>query len=85
MAELDQSLKHFTRAIELTQGKALLPKFALARTYYCMKGDKGSYEKTLREIVDAPDLLPEQRLQNAIAKRRSRRYLGKSRMATCGF
>jgi hypothetical protein len=85
MAELDASLKHFMRAIELTQGKALLPKFALARSYYCMKGDKGSYEKTLREVIDAPDLLPEQRLQNAIAKRRARRYLGKSRMATCGF
>jgi hypothetical protein len=36
-------------------------------------------------VVDAPDALPEQRLQNTIAKRRARRYLGKSRMAACGF
>jgi hypothetical protein len=85
MAELDTSLKHFLRAIELTRGKALLPKFQLARTYFCMKGDKASYEKTLREVLEAPDVLPEQRLQNAIAKRRARRYLGKSRMASCGF
>ena len=85
MAELDMSLKHFMRAIELTRGNALLPKFTLARTYYCMKGDKASYEKTLREVVDAADVLPEQRLQNAIAKRRARRYLSKSRMANCGF
>jgi hypothetical protein len=85
MAELDMSLKHFMRAIELTHGNALLPKFTLARTYYCMKGDKASYEKTLREVIDASDVLPEQRLQNAIAKRRARRYLSKSRMANCGF
>jgi hypothetical protein len=85
MAELDASYKHFTRAIELTKGKALLPKFTMAKSYFCMKGDKASYEKTLKEIVDAYDSLPEQRLQNTIAKRRARRYLGKSRMTSCGF
>jgi hypothetical protein len=85
MAELDQSQKQFLRAIELTRGGALLAKFNLAKTYYCMKGDKASYEKTLREVIDAGDVLPEQRLQNTIAKRRARRYLGKPRMAACGF
>ena len=85
MAELDLAHKHFTRAIQLTQGKALLPKFNFARSYYCMKGDKANYEATLREVIDAPDALPEQRLQNTIAKRRARRYLGKMRMANCGF
>ena len=85
MAELDQSQKQFMRAIELTRGAALLPKVAYAKTYYCMKGDKASYEKTLREVVDAGDTLPEQRLQNTIAKRRARRYLTKTRMAACGF
>ena len=38
---------------------------------------------------DAGDIFPEQRLQNAIAKRRARRYLGPARMAEvredCGF
>jgi hypothetical protein len=85
MAELDLAQKHFARAIQLTQGKALLTKFNFARSYYCMKGDKVNYEATLREVVDAPDALPEQRLQNTIAKRRARRYLGKSRLAACGF
>jgi hypothetical protein len=85
MAELDASYKHFTRAIAQTHGKALLPKLALAKTYYCMKGDKVSYEKTLHEIIDAPDALPEQRLQNTVAKRRARRYLSKVRLASCGF
>ena len=85
MAELDAAQKHFARAIQLTGGKALMPKFYYARSYYCMKGDKANYEATLREVVDAPDALPEQRLQNTIAKRRARRYLSKSRMANCGF
>jgi hypothetical protein len=85
MAELDQSQKQFMRAIELTRGVALLPKVAYAKTYYCMKGDKANYEKTLKEVVDAGDTLPEQRLQNTIAKRRARRYLTKTRMAACGF
>jgi hypothetical protein len=85
MAELDVAQKDFSRAIQLTQGKALLIKFNYARSYYCMKGDKVNYEATLREVVEAPDGLPEQRLQNTIAKRRARRYLGKSRLAACGF
>jgi hypothetical protein len=85
MAELDVAQKHFARAIQLTGGKALIIKFNYARTYFCMKGDKANYEATLREVVDAPDALPEQRLQNTIAKRRARRYLSKSRMANCGF
>src|SRR5262249_15300656 len=85
MAELEESRKHFERAIQLTSGKALLVKFQKARTYDCMKGDKRSYEKTLHEVLDAGDVLPEQRLQNAIAKRRARRYLSESRMSNCGF
>jgi hypothetical protein len=84
-AELDDSYKHFQRAVELTGGKALMAKFQLARTYFCMKADKASYEKTLNEVVDAGDTLPEQRLQNTIAKRRARRYLGKARESNCGF
>jgi hypothetical protein len=85
MAELDDSFKHFSRAIELSQGRALMPKVALAHSYYCMKGDKAGYEKTLREVLAAPEALPEQRLQNAIARRRARRYLGATRQASCGF
>lgn len=85
MAELDDSFKHFSRAIEQSGGKALMPKVALAHAYYCMKGDKAGYEKTLRDVLSAPEGLPEQRLQNAIARRRARRYLTATRLAGCGF
>jgi hypothetical protein len=76
----------FDAAIAVTGGKALLPKFQLAARYYCTKGDKPSYVKTLTEVIEAGDTLPEQRLTNAIAKRRAKRYLGKDRMMRmCGF
>lgn len=86
MAELDQAKQELDKAIAITQGKALLPKFQLAAKYYCTKGDKANYVKTLTEVVEAGDTLPEQRLTNAIAKRRAKRYLGKDRMMRmCGF
>lgn len=88
-SELDESKRMFERAFALTNNRALLPKFNYASRYLCVKGDLEGYKKALQEIVDAGDILPEQRLQNAIAKRRARRYLGKARMAEmredCGF
>jgi hypothetical protein len=86
MAELDEAKKEFDTAIALTAGKAMLPKFQLAAKYYCTKNDRENYVKTLEEIRDAGDTLPEQRLTNAIAKRKALRYLGKKRMMRmCGF
>lgn len=88
-AELDQSKQLFEKVFAMTNNRALLPKFNYAARYLCAKSDYEGYKKTLQEIVDAGDLLPEQRLQNAIAKRRARRYLGAARLAEmrddCGF
>jgi hypothetical protein len=78
--------REFAAAAAVTKGAALLPKLQLAAKYYCTKGDKAAYVKTLTEIIEAGDTLPEQRLTNAIAKRKAKRYLGKDRMMrTCGF
>jgi TRAP transporter T-component len=78
--------REFAAAVAVTNGGALLPKLQLAAKYYCTKGDKASYVKTLTEVIEAGDTLKEQRLTNAIAKRRAKRYLGKDRMMrTCGF
>lgn len=85
MAELDESKKQFDRALEINGGKNLLTKFQLAKAYYCNKGDQEGYERTLREVIEAGDVLPEQRLQNAIAKRRAARYLSDTRKENCGF
>lgn len=95
MAELDtcggkpncsDAKSEFDAAIAVTGGKALLPKLQLAARYHCTKGDKAAYVKTLTEVIEAGDTMPEQRLTNAIAKRRAKRYLGKDRMMRmCGF
>lgn len=84
-AELDEAKKHFDKAIEISKGKLFLPKVQLAAKYYCTKGDKENYVKTLTEVLEAGDTLPEQRLQNTIAKRRAKRYMGAERMKGCGF
>jgi hypothetical protein len=43
------------------------------------------YEQLLNEVLAAQDPDPNQRLTNMIAKRRAKRFLGKSRMMECGF
>ncbi len=76
MAELDEAKAMFDKSLALTGGKFLPAKLNLAVRYYCFKGDKDAYVRTLNEILAAGDELPEARLQNVIAKRRARRYLG---------
>jgi hypothetical protein len=85
MAELDESKKHFDRAIQISEGKLLLAKVQYAAKYLCLKGTKDEYVKLLTEVMEAEDPLPAQRLQNTIAKRRAQRYLGKVRMKECAF
>jgi hypothetical protein len=85
MSDLAASQKHFERALQIGGGKFLLTKFNYAAKYHCMKGDRQSYERLLNEVIEAGDVLPEQRLQNTIAKRRAKRYLGKERLKACGF
>jgi tetratricopeptide (TPR) repeat protein len=85
MAELDEAKTHFEEALRLSQGKSLLVLFNYATKYHCTKVDKEAYVKMLTDVVQAGDVDPEQRLQNTIAKRRARRYLGEERMRSCGF
>lgn len=84
-AEVEEAKKHFDKAIEISGGKMLLPKVQMASKYYCLKGDKESYVKTLTEVLEAGDTMPEQRLQNMLAKRRAKRYMGPERLKACGF
>ncbi len=100
MAELHLSKENFERSMKISEDKALLTKFNYAAKYLCVSPlpdvakklgrgdrakDKALYIKTLTDIVEAGDVLPEQRLQNTIAKRRAKRYLGAERIASCGF
>jgi hypothetical protein len=76
----------FDRAIAETGGRDLLPAFLYATTYACVRGDRALYGALLTGILKAEDPDPEQRLENAIAKRRARRWLAARRAKdACGI
>jgi hypothetical protein len=89
LSEVADSEKLFAEVIAMTGGNSLLPKFNHASKLLCAKADKAGYEEELKAIVKAGDVMPLQRLQNAIAKRKANRYLGKARMSemreNCAF
>lgn len=68
--------KYFEEAIRLNDGKYLMPKVMFARWYAFIVQDRSLFESTLKSVIAAPaDILPSQRLPNALAKRRAARYL----------
>ncbi len=85
MAELDQAKQLFEEALAKTQRKSLVVQYNYAVRYACLKGDKALYEKLLNEVLTANDPDPQQRLTNAIAKRKAKRALNPDREEDCGF
>jgi hypothetical protein len=83
--EMEQAKQMFDLALEKTQRKNLMVQLTYAQTYACLKGDRALYEQLLNEVLAAQDPDPEQRLSNTLAKRRAKRFLGRSRMVDCGF
>jgi len=68
--------KFFEEAINLTEGKYLMPRVMFARFYAVITQDRPLFEKTLKEVIAAPhDIWPAQRLPNELAKKRAQRYL----------
>jgi hypothetical protein len=86
MGEPDDARKLFDSAIEKTHGKNLVVELNYATNYACTKGDRALYEKMLNMVLEVEDPDPYNRLSNAIAKRRAKRWLGKKRMKdACGI
>jgi hypothetical protein len=86
MAEPDEAKKIFDIAMAKTEGKNLLVPLAYATTYACVKGDAGLYQNMLNKVLNAGDPDPYIRLENAIAKRRAKRWASKKRAKeNCGF
>ncbi|MBI1928233.1 hypothetical protein HYR99_28805 [Candidatus Poribacteria bacterium] len=68
--------RHLQKVDEMNSGKLLIGKFFLARYYAYPTQNRALYEKTLQEIIDAPiDIFPEQRIVNAVAKARAKRWI----------
>lgn len=85
MSEMDEAQKLFEDALTKTEHKTLLVQVNYATRWACNKGDKALYEKLLNEVLTADDPDPQQRLSNAVAKRRAKRALTKVRMENCSF
>jgi len=85
VSNVAEGKKIFEMALEKTQRKNLMVQFTYAQTYACETADRALYESLMKEILDAGDVDPSERLENAIAKRKARRYMGKARMQACGF
>ena len=83
--EMEDAKRMFDLVLEKTQRKNLMAQLTYAQTYACLKGDRALYEQLLNEVLRSHDPDPEQRLSNTLAKRRAKRFLGRSRMADCGF
>ena len=67
--------REFEAAINATHRQFLTYLVMYARFYAVMVQDRALYRSLLEEVINAGDVMPEQRLANVIAKRRARRYL----------
>jgi TRAP transporter T-component len=86
MAEMDQAKQMLDAALAKTEGKNLMVQLNYATKYACMKGDGALYQDMINKVLQAPDPDPHQRLTNAVAKRRAKRWLGKHRVKdACGI
>jgi tetratricopeptide (TPR) repeat protein len=73
-----KSRRHFERCLEINKGRFLMTYVLYARYYAVQVQDRALFEKLLRRVLDATlDILPEQRLANAIAQRKAAALLAK--------
>ena len=74
----EKARQHFERCLEISKGKFLLTYVYYAMTYAVQTQDRELYLSPLHKIEEASiDVLPEQRLANAIAKEKGRRLMEK--------
>lgn len=83
-AELAVAKQLFDQAAAKSQRKALTPLVLRAQNLSCVSHHEKEYRALLDEVLAAPDF-PQQRLENTIAKRKAKRYLGAPRLKRCGF
>jgi tetratricopeptide (TPR) repeat protein len=69
----EKAREYFERALEVNRGKFLLTYVYFAKTYAVQKQDQELFESLLKIVDEAsPDILPEARLSNAIAKKKAK-------------
>ena len=69
----DSAKYHFDRCLKIGEGKFLLPYVYMAKSYCVQVQDKELFLQSLHTVdTTSIDVLPEQRLVNAIAKRKAK-------------
>ncbi len=75
----DIAKENFDRAIASGKGRFLMTDVLYARTYAVETQNEVLFKELLTRVVDAPpDVLPEQRLANAVAQKRARQLLARA-------
>ena len=73
--DMDMSKTLFDEALAETERRNLITQVNMARYYAVQMGDQKLFKGLLQEVLDAGDVLPENRLSNVIARRRAERYI----------
>ena len=72
----EKSRHHFEKALDLTENKFLLVRLLFAKTYAVQNQNRELFESQLQAVVNAPpDLFPEQRLANEVARKKAAQLL----------
>ncbi len=72
----DKARRHFDLCLKLTERKYLIAQLLYAKIYAVQVQDRELFNKLLNEVLEAPaDILPEQRLANAVAKMKAQTLL----------
>jgi hypothetical protein len=72
----DKARAHFERALDIGKGKFFMAHVYYAMSYAVQVQDKGLFSSLLQKVEEGSlEVLPEQRLANAIAKRKAKKLL----------
>lgn len=72
----EKAKQHFDKCLEFSDGKFLLPYVYYAKYYAVRTLNQDLFQQLLQKVLSTSiDVLPEQRLPNAIAKKKARRLL----------
>ncbi len=72
----DKARQHFDLCLKLVERKYLIAQLLYAKIYAVQVQDRELFKKLLNEVLEAPaDILPEQRLANAVAKMKAQTLL----------
>jgi tetratricopeptide (TPR) repeat protein len=75
----DKAKEYFEKCLAINGGKFLMTQLYYARTYAVATQDQPLFESLLKQIEEAsPDILPEARLANVIAKKKARTLMAQS-------